>query len=67
MTAAILQAILALLGALPLAVQTIQGIRDLLSKDPSVPADLAAIFADTELDNTACITRATAWLAANPV
>ena len=63
---AILQAILALLQLLPLGVQTVQGIRNLLAKDPAVPADLASILADTDVDNAAAIASASVWLAAHP-
>lgn len=63
---ALISILLLIMKELPLAVNTVRGIKELLSKDPSIPAELQTILASTEADNAAVIASAQAWLAANP-
>lgn len=51
----------------PLAISTVNGIRDLLSKDPHVPVELAAILASTETDNAAALAGIQRWMLEHPV
>lgn len=66
-TASLVIAIItAALQLAPLALSTIAGIKELLSRDPSVPEQLKTILADTEADNAATLAAVQAWLAAHP-
>lgn len=65
-TANVVSIVTTALQLAPLALTTIQGIRQLLSSDPSVPQQLAAILADTAADNTVTLQAIQQWIADNP-
>ena len=65
-TATVVSIVTSALQLAPLALVTVQGIRDLLSKDPSVPEQLRAILAQTDTDNAATLQAVQQWLADNP-
>jgi len=64
--ALILQILTAALQLAPLGLGTITSIKQLLAKDPAMPADLAKILLDTAHDNAATLAAVQAWNAANP-
>jgi len=64
--AVLIQLLTTILNLAPLALQTVQGIKELLAKDPNTPADLAAILLSTQEDNQATLAAVQAWLNANP-
>jgi hypothetical protein len=54
------------LQLLPVAATTVQGIRNLIASDPSVPAELAAILKSETDDSAAVHQNLKDFVAANP-
>jgi hypothetical protein len=66
MIALVISIVTAALQLAPLGIQTVAGIKALLSQDPAVPPDLQRILADTATDNAATLAAVQVWLAAHP-
>ncbi len=62
----LIQIILLGLQAIPLAAGTVSAIKQILAKDPNIPADLQALLASTADDDTATLAALQTWVANNP-
>ena len=66
MIALVIQILTAALQLTPLAVETVTGIKALLSKDPAVPEELKSILTQTITTDDATSAMIQLWRVANP-